>query len=334
MSTNNLGMDTVPSNSLQPSVPINSSLSDIDASLAGTVTREFATDANITLVRAEYLTSVLVLTDSPSTLTTSRDVIFPAHFPGVCVTNSTAQTLVLKKSGQPGVSIPAGATIVIGSGVSDVIQAGISDIDAADVGIADAGAYFTATDVEGALQELGAAVATNSSGGGGGGGGALVHVATATVTGAAATSISFSGLSLAADEQYEIDFVFKNATASGPNIAMYFNGDTTATNYHINALTAGSGTGLNTSYANLSRIAGMNASTMVRGRIELVRDIDGLAIALVRTLRDGVSSSIRAQYWVFGWVTASNVTSIAFTSDVASSLAIDSYVKIFKRVTS
>lgn len=122
MSTINLGMDTVPSNSLQPSVPINSALADTDACLAATVTREFTTDANITLVRAEYLASVLIFTDSPSTLTTSRDVVFPAHFPHMHVKNSTAQTLVLKKLGQAGLSLAAGADFMVASGATDVIK--------------------------------------------------------------------------------------------------------------------------------------------------------------------------------------------------------------------
>lgn len=122
MSTNNLGMDTVPSNSLQPSVPINSALTDIDACLAATVSVEFTTDANLTLTEAQYLTSVLLLNDSPPTLTTGRDVIFPAHFPAVYVKNNTLQTLTLKKSGQSGSALAAGAEAIVYSGATDVVK--------------------------------------------------------------------------------------------------------------------------------------------------------------------------------------------------------------------
>lgn len=87
------------------------------------VTYEFTADANITLTAAEYWTSCLVLTDSPATLTVGRDVVFPAAFPMMLVRNATAQTLTLKKSGQVGVTVVAGAKAVIASGPTDVEKA-------------------------------------------------------------------------------------------------------------------------------------------------------------------------------------------------------------------
>lgn len=122
MATTNLALDTVPSGTREPSVPVNAALADIDAALAATVTREFTSDANITLVEAEYLTSALIFTDSPTTLTAGRDVVFPAHFPLMYVKNSTAQTMTLKKSGQTGISVLAGADCVIASGATDVVR--------------------------------------------------------------------------------------------------------------------------------------------------------------------------------------------------------------------
>lgn len=123
MSTTNIELQTVPANAQQISVPINDALADIDAVLGGLVTVEFTADANRTLVRDEYLASVLRLTDSPSTLTTGRDVVFPARFPTMLVLNSTAQTLTLKKSGQAGITIASGATRLIAAGVTDVVDA-------------------------------------------------------------------------------------------------------------------------------------------------------------------------------------------------------------------
>lgn len=123
MTTTNRGMETVPSNSLQPSVPINADLAILDAAIYGTTSIEFTSDANLTLTTAQCDTSSLVFTDSPTTLTTGRDVVFPAHFPIMLVKNSTLQTLTLKKSGQTGVALVAGASILVISGLTDVVSA-------------------------------------------------------------------------------------------------------------------------------------------------------------------------------------------------------------------
>lgn len=123
MTTTNRAMQTVPTNSLQPAVPVNDDLAILDAAIYGTSSIEFTADANRTLTQAECDTSVMVFTDSPSTLTAGRDVVFPTHFPKICVINNTAQTLTLKKSGQAGVSIAAGGKFSIVSGTTDVVQA-------------------------------------------------------------------------------------------------------------------------------------------------------------------------------------------------------------------
>lgn len=125
MTTSNRGLETVPSNSLQPSVPINADLAVLDAAIYGTTSIEFTSDANLTLTQAQCDASALVFTDSPVTLTTGRDVIFPAHFPQIHVKNSTAQTLTLKKSGQTGVTLAAGIDCMIASGVTDVVKASL-----------------------------------------------------------------------------------------------------------------------------------------------------------------------------------------------------------------
>lgn len=109
--------------SLQTDALQNAELNLFGPAIAGNVTREFIADANITLVSSEYWTSCLVLTDSPTTLSTGRDVVFPANFPMMLVRNATAQTLTLKKSGQTGVTVAAGAKAVIASGPTDVEKA-------------------------------------------------------------------------------------------------------------------------------------------------------------------------------------------------------------------
>lgn len=82
---------------------------------------EFTSDANLTLTDAQATAVALTFTDSPTTLTAGRDVIFPSHFPVKYVKNSTAQTLTLKKSAQPGVTLAAGAVAIVASSASDVV---------------------------------------------------------------------------------------------------------------------------------------------------------------------------------------------------------------------
>lgn len=83
---------------------------------------EFTTDANLTLSDVQGNANALVFTDSPVTLTTGRDVVFPDQFPAKLVRNNTAQTLTLKKAGETGVTLASGADAYIASGVSDVLK--------------------------------------------------------------------------------------------------------------------------------------------------------------------------------------------------------------------
>jgi hypothetical protein len=95
------------------------SIANLSGAPAATV--EFTSDANLTLTQAQYQAESIEFTDSPTTLTAGRDVVFPAHFPTKWVKNSTARTLTLKKSGQTGVAVAAGATAIVASGASDVV---------------------------------------------------------------------------------------------------------------------------------------------------------------------------------------------------------------------
>lgn len=71
---------------------------------------------------------------------------------------------VTSLQGATGATGPAGGVTSVNGATGAVV------LDAADLAIADAGGHFTATDVEGALQEL-------AAGGGGGGGGASAGIA-------------------------------------------------------------------------------------------------------------------------------------------------------------
>lgn len=116
----NTGLTFQEAGSTQTDALQNAELNLFGPSIAGTQTRNFATDANITLTSTEYWTSCIVFTDTGVVLTTGRDVILPAHFPLIFVRNATAQTLTLKKSGQTGVTVAAAAKILIASGPTDV----------------------------------------------------------------------------------------------------------------------------------------------------------------------------------------------------------------------
>lgn len=88
---------------------------------APAVSIEFTSDADLTLAQGQYQAESITFTDSPATLTAGRVVVFPAHFPTKWVKNSTAQTLTLKKSGQTGVTLAAGAYGIVASGAADVV---------------------------------------------------------------------------------------------------------------------------------------------------------------------------------------------------------------------
>ena len=121
--TDNLDIELVSENALQLDPIINEALATIDSCLAGASTYDFESDANYTLTD-EYFTAYLNFTDSGPVLTTGRDVIYPAAFPIQIVTNSTAEDLQLKVSGQTGITLTSGSTSMIYANGSDVVTYG------------------------------------------------------------------------------------------------------------------------------------------------------------------------------------------------------------------
>lgn len=120
------------------------------AHTSGTILRHVVTDADLT--GGAVPATLDDLTDVDTTSTPPTD----------------GQALVY----DDGSSLWVPGTVASGGAVDSVnTQTGAVVLDAGDIGITDAGAYFTGTDVEAALQELGA--------GGGGGGGGVVSGATA-----------------------------------------------------------------------------------------------------------------------------------------------------------
>lgn len=145
MTTTNRAMQTVPTGTLEPSVPINDDLAILDGAIYGRAAIEFSSDADRVLTQAECDCAVMEFTDSPVTLTTARSVTFPARFPIMAVKNSTAQSITLKKFGQTGITIAAGDKFVICAGNADVEKASLGAVSAPSVQAVTSAATVTPT---------------------------------------------------------------------------------------------------------------------------------------------------------------------------------------------
>lgn len=164
--------------------------------------------------------------------------------------------------------------------------------------------------------------------GGGGGGGAMTLVATHTVSGSAVTSFTLSSLDLGADGSYYIIFSFGNATASAVVFSLFFNSDTTDTNYYNQTLAAFS-TSPSAARQNNARIAEMAANSYVTGNISITKDISGRPRSLSITNRDE-PNAIGLQYFSHVRTNTANVTDITISSSVVNAISIGSVFKVFK----
>lgn len=165
----------------------------------------------------------------------------------------------------------------------------------------------------------------------GGGSGGMTLVGTATVSGAAATNLTLSGLDLGTDGCYYILWAVRNASASAVNLSLFYNSDTTATNYWTQYAYAVTGTINSPSKVNTAVVdaitAGANRTST--GDVTILKDIDGRARSHFRFSRD-VATSPQVIGGTHVWTTLSNVTSITVNSSVANALDVGSYIKVFK----
>lgn len=162
----------------------------------------------------------------------------------------------------------------------------------------------------------------------GGGGGAMTYVATSTVAGSDATSVTFSSLDLGTDIEYYIQVVLKNPSAATRTYSLFFNGDTTATNYQRQALNGG-GSSATAGNSNDGILFSANASGTATGFIRISKDVDGKARAFSCVSRDA-GTSLRLEMTVHQQITASNVTSITIQGSAASMIAIGSTFRLYK----
>lgn len=154
----------------------------------------------------------------------------------------------------------------------------------------------------------------------------LVKIGTATVLGAAATTLTLSGLDLSAYAGFYIEFALDNATGSSSNISLYYNGDTTATNYNRTGITVI--TSATVTNGNDGVFGNMPINETSTGQIWIKNDRDGRPRANNLENR-GASSAGTARINWHSWTSASNVTSITFSASIASSLAVGSTFTVY-----
>jgi len=201
---------------------------------------------------------------------------------------------------------------------ADDLAAGIAALypptAAADVSIADAGNYYTSTDVEGALQEIGA----------GGAGSGIVAVFDSTLTGTAAnfdvTSISGSYSML------QWSLTGRGTTAANDvEVRMRMNNDS-GTNYEYQRLFAHSGStvagGAGTSQTSLF-VGELAASSATSGRAGMsqghIHDYAGTTFNKVVLAQSGRVASLHVVDSIAGsWFSTSAVTRLTFFPSAGS----------------
>lgn len=161
---------------------------------------------------------------------------------------------------------------------------------------------------------------------------AMTLLGTVTVTGTAATTLSMVGLDLSAARHFVLEISLKNATASGANISCYYNGDTTAANYHEQLLTgyAGGASAARTNDAIMMSLTGSGFADAT-GNIWNAQDGKPVAAFIVAPREGAAISNIFIRHWAHMWNFANNVTTITLSSSVANSLAPGSYFRVWSQ---
>lgn len=306
MTTPNYALDEMPSNSLQPAVPFNLTTQLIDAIIHLSPEDKDLT-ADPTTAGGDVGKTWIVATGGSGDWTGKDGQI------AMC-TAANVWRFVVPKVGMRAYVRDEAATYVYKTGGWE------PGISAAEISADTGTSGLSETTVQGQLDELAALAGASGI--------AMTHVTTSTVSGSAQTTVSISSLDLAADECYEIHCKIDNATGSSASISLYYNADTTATNYYRQGVTNNNAT-LTGSRANDALIGTMDASEPVNFIFRIKRDGDGRARAMSQT-NYGASASIKSQRFDHVWTSTSNVTGITFSSSVASAIAIGSEIKVYR----
>lgn len=159
------------------------------------------------------------------------------------------------------------------------------------------------------------------------GSGAMTNLGTATVTGSAATTLAISGLDLSAYKAFLVTFALDNATGSSGALSLFYNSDTTATNYQRQRISATSTT-VAGGRSNDPALDNLVANETNTGYAWISNDRDGKPRAWVFS-SSAAPASVALIMQSIVWNSATNITGITISSSVANSLAIGSTFTVF-----
>lgn len=157
---------------------------------------------------------------------------------------------------------------------------------------------------------------------------ATVYSGIVSGSAAATMAIPTSGaLDLDTDLMYEGVIQLSNATASGANISIYLNADTTAANYNkvFNTVTT-----VNTPTRSADAVvASLNASENTTIFIKISKNRDG-TVTIETTSRERNTTNIARRDCVVKWTGTANVVGVVVSSSVAASLTVSDWAKLRK----
>lgn len=124
--TTNLLIQHFPTSPVNPDIPINAAWDQFDASIAGRLVHDMASDADYTLDDAadppEWSYPSIEVIDTGGVLTAPRNITYPAQNGPVFVfRNSTAQDLTVKVALQTGVTVRPGETALLMYDGTDIV---------------------------------------------------------------------------------------------------------------------------------------------------------------------------------------------------------------------
>lgn len=156
----------------------------------------------------------------------------------------------------------------------------------------------------------------------------LTKVARSVVSGGAVTNVTFSSLNLDAAGTYIIKIRLKNATASLMSLSLYYNADTTATNYHRQRLGAtGNSPGATRGNDGIIAQAPASSYAVIHGEVSCSVGSDPARSTF--NYNNGATTAIEIQSIAHLWTNTANVTSITFSSSVASAIDNGSVIEIY-----
>lgn len=154
----------------------------------------------------------------------------------------------------------------------------------------------------------------------------------AVVTGSPATTLLLSGLDLDADEEYVVLVKGENASGGTMTVSLYFNGDTTPTNYRRQLFRSDAGASA-AQRGNDAQVAEIIPAGDVFGfQFILRRNFDGHPHAMFRGY-DGDGNVLRNFVGNVRREVSENVTSLQITAATTDGLAVGTHIKVFRLST-